>query len=203
MRTLLVCVVSTLGAVIGLASVANATSITFLATGTVTSVPGELAGVFSVGDAMTALYTFDSAAVDTLPADPGIGRYATTISSFSVGSYSGTSNGGLIDVRHGLNNSYFARVSQPDIIGPDVAGLPLTGLQIIAISVSGAAPFENDSLPLTPPELSDFEILNFNLSFDETSFVVGSFTSLTLVPEPSTALLLGTGLLAMSATRRR
>jgi hypothetical protein len=75
-------------------------------------------------------------------------------------------------------------------------------LLVLSLSPPGDALVNGVSLPLTPPDLSESNVeeARFNLS---GGFFSVTLSSLTLVPEPASALLLGPAALALAVLRCR
>jgi hypothetical protein len=184
---------------------AAATSITFQFTGIVSTVDAPLAGTFSVGQSFSGSYTFDSNLIDTFPADPTVGRYTPVVYSFNVGSYHGSGANGMIQVQTSPVQEYLFD-AQPFVASP-VNGFPPSQFHLDLFGSSGM-PIANDSLPLTPPKLSDFQNNFFLVRFEDASQnrsydVRGPITSLT-VPEPASSLaLLFPALASLARLRRR
>lgn len=188
-------------------STAQAELITFQFSGTVDSVQdpaGYLQGGVVPGSPFSGTYTFDSAATDTYPADPTVGRYVTTTGA-SLTTLVGTltlSSPGPVAVVIGNGNS---GDSYDAYTFPFVS----SGLQIpelgIALTETTGGVFVSDELPLLPPDLTRFTTRRFSLQgrpvgATEYFFVTGTTTTLT--PEPGSLALFSIGAL-LSARRRR
>ena len=93
-------------------------------------------------------------------------------------------------------------VSVPMIDSPYV-GVPLLNLIIGLTDRDGEAVSTTNMLPL--PDLSMFEsnVFVVNGELGSNDLIAGTITSLFLVPEPSSVLLLGAGLAAVIGLRRR
>jgi len=206
-----------------------ASLITFVAQGTVTSVDTALvfpfqppSPVFSVGDAFTVTFTFDSLTPDSNP-DPNRGRYSNAITSLSVtvGAYTATASGNNSisvdnDLPFGTGDRYFidlSAMSGPSLNAFDVSSQ--TALLIMADS-SGHA-LSSEALPISPADLAGFTLGGGGLALqfedpmgdpvDPTepllAFVFADLTSISLIPEPATWLLLALGGLTLRRRRRR
>ncbi len=186
----------------------RANSVTFGLTGTVTTVDSPLTVQFSTGNTFSGTITFDDSSPDTYPdAPPFIGLYHNLFSAAHIS----FSNGYVLDFSGGSSDMIV------DNTGPDLFDnyVPVTGA-----SVGGMFPdlFEaelrddqnvmlsSDHIPTAPPSyaLADAHdgLLRFR-SGQTTKFVNFNVTSLTAVPEPTTAALLIVGLALRPTMRRR
>ena len=199
---------------------AEAVPVTFNFGGTLTLVndPGnDFGGAFNVGDPFSGSYTFDSG-LPEVPIPPDISSYGPlSASSLQIGAYGFSGSGAAGSEIRLFNNGgspqkdyYSATDELIQVSGPTT--VPVGGgssaflIQLFDFSKSI---LNDNSLPLTPPDLS---LVSGDKRFDfstSTSFTApvlqGTLTSLTLapVPEPSTSLLLATGLLGLAGYGRR
>jgi hypothetical protein len=207
MKKLCVCLLATtvfLPGIFGL-NIASAAEITFYFTGTVNYVgPGM---PFDNTQTLTGWYSFESTTPDIDPDDPTWARYVNAITSFSftVGSYTGGFNSGQFgDI--GVLNDYlvggggpFSHISDEYwadcwYCGPDLSEeLPFMYFVMI-LSDSTAAALSDESLQLTPPDVSSMDYNHWTLNFDDSAstaecriigigcFVDGQITDIGLSP---------------------
>ena len=219
-----------LGLLLAAGPPAQAAPITFDFGGTVTSVDPALAGSFAVSQSLTGSFTYEST---SLPSSPGGGNYFTALTalSFTVGTYSASFLGPLpppsqdlkISVINlpGLDIFNVSAVTTDGLTGPPAAGFAFSGF-FFSLQDNTGTVFSSTALP-TSLSLSSFDFPVFTLEFldlDDNEFAVeGTVTSLTLVPptgggnggnggappipEPSTVVLLGSGLAGLAVWKRR
>lgn len=206
------------------ASPAWAYQVTFSFETTVVSLDPELSGTFSVGQTFSGWYTFESLTPDANES-PNRGWYngAITALSVTVGNYTATATYGDIHVwndRLYVGDSYVVTalnvLTGPNVVltGANIAELPPHRL-LIGMN-GGYNHFDSDALPVTPPDPSGFD-LNSGSSYIWLSFGIGGNLNtgatpiyglegavpISLVPEPSTAILIGFGLVGLLAVGRR
>lgn len=179
---------------------AMAVPITFQMQGTITSVDDiqNLTGVV-VGDTWTLDWTFDSGAPDTEPA-PDFGVYAIDTMFLDIGgnSFNPVSPGGPpIAVGNGAAQDSYRLEGFPSFAGAG-EDAPIFRVELFD---DQATVFSDDSLPLAPPDLSEFETRLFRLDdlFPNVT-LIGTITSFT--PEPATLSLLALGGLLLTRRRR-
>ena len=181
------------------ARVSYGAPITIDHSGTITQVPiDDLYGDIAAGSTVQISYTFDSTAVDLIPADSATASYASSgvpfTMTFSFPGHVFTADG---SVQIGIFNSF---VDQYTVLGTGNGG-NLT-LELF-LQDNGATAFSDDSLPLSAPSLAAFTVADFHFheigdDGRETQFDGQLTGTSAAVPEPSTAvaLLLGLGVLA-------
>jgi hypothetical protein len=209
----------------GASVVAHASLITFQVTGTLTAFDGPALAPLAVGQQYSASFTFDSNAVAT-PVFGGGNDYVGAIqsASFSIGTYSGTLAVPAQTTIRVLNDSFGFQdeylpvlgdinfgspgvINAPPVTGPIGQLLPVR-LALILLDDFGSPPdaLSSSNLPLVPPDLSNFTVVGWNMSFqssDESLFgrargSIQSFTVESQVPEPSVMSILGLGLVAFA-----
>jgi len=175
--------------------------------GTVAGLTGDFA--FLSGADFDVTYTFDPTVLDANPGDPQSGSYpgAITSGSLTVNPNSGPvvwlivpslpNNNIFVGVT--TSHSYFASAN---VSGPSIPGSGDNLIFLIQLTDTTATALVDDSLP-TALDIDDFGFIR-NLQFGPFA-TFGVITSAqTPIPEPSTLLLLGTGLIGMGAfTSRR
>ncbi len=201
---------------------AQSSTLTFNFTGVVNSVDSQLSSSFAVGDQITGSYTFDTNAPDTDPADPTVGLYNSSLAySVTAGSFTSTGTGVVFNIFDNLVLAPNRLRDQYRVVlgtaGPSVNGLNYIGFSLDLLTTSSnPMSLTGNALPSAPPIIGDFAINNdfpisnqlrfyFFTGPDSTpAYVIGSLTTLTDVPEPSTwaMMLLGFAGIGIVAYRR-
>jgi hypothetical protein len=205
-------------------ALAVADPITFLFTGNVTFVSPELSGRYNTSQTLSGFYAFESTQTDlftdpTFPTSAFSGLYRPTELSFTLGDETVIIGQDLLPSIV-VNND----LPQPFPSGPprdtygvnadapvhNADGTVLNRIFSILLQDFDATAFDNDALPLSPPNLSSFDANDWILGGFVGPRVVGHITSLTLdgsevhpVPEPATLLLLGSSLAGLAGFRRK
>lgn len=180
----------------------NAAPLTFTFTGTVTQINADpddpFGGAIAFGTFFTGRYTFESAAVDAIPAATD-GSYLSSDPSSGISvNFAGDPFGAFsladvyVNTRNGSPDQY-------GVYGSD--GL----IEIQFLLESFVNPLTSDLLPLVPPAVGDYasRLFTFIGEVDGNQVeVLGTIDSLeaTVVPEPATTGLL---LLGVAAAARR
>jgi hypothetical protein len=182
--------------------------------GQVTFVSAALAGSFSVGQSMSATFTYESDTDAGTSLDPTRATYPGALSggSFSIGTYAGATAGGSISVAD--NDPTFADRVRFNNTGVAAASIlahhPF--LFDIALTDSTAAALADLTLPQVLPPLADFTQRSWFLAFspialldvDQTR-VEGRLLTASVtpsVPEPRVAALMLLGALGLLLRRR-
>src|SRR3954471_20458305 len=198
------------GILFALAIPSSATTIKFAFAGYVTDVSAldpnsPFPQPVEFGTPFSGTYTFDSGSPDLIPGDPQTGTYSSSGGVFGMTlSLAGVDlayGGVFVSVGNdypGPQDQYFASYFEnPTPDKPTGVELSVRLLDFTGLALS------NDGLPLDAPNLAAFQFntLFFTDSFLEADGVTidqvelgGQITSLTTVPEPSSAFLLFTGL---------
>jgi hypothetical protein len=186
----------------------QAAAITFSFAGDVDQVndpDGVLTGLISESSSFSGTYTFNSEAADVLGSQ-FLGNYFSVNAPYGWSVQVGTLSSSGTSVQIRIDNESPQDIYDVFLLVPTLpSGIDSLQLTMRLLDDTDSA-FSNDDLPLTPPDLADFD---FQRQFDiigtapgEASFtVIGTVTM--LVPEPSTALLLSGGLAVLSMLGRR
>jgi hypothetical protein len=189
---------------LGLLNAANASTITFQFSGTVTQVPlDEVFGDIAVGDQILGNASFDSNAVDQIPADPATGSY-TAAAPFGITVTIGKHNFDATNFLNiGILNGF---VDQYTALATDASG-DLT-VELFLQDNTGTV-FNNDHLPSSLPPLTAFTQRDFHL---DALFAGGEIqvdgllgdVPVQAVPEPSpVGPVLTCSVLLLALARRR
>ncbi|MCB9850515.1 MAG: PEP-CTERM sorting domain-containing protein [Phycisphaerales bacterium] len=154
------------------------------------------------GTELSGRYTFDSTTPDGSPSDPEHGRYYDTIVDLSLSLAEDETT------RIGIFNHIFIRTDdindQYILRDRNLVFKDYESNFSFLLADAQANVFASDALPEEPPPLGEFEATDFVLSGLESEYSIhGDITSLTLVPEPSTLVLLAGATLMAGCVRRR
>ncbi len=176
---------------------ANAASIAFNFTGTVTDVGAQLGTTtFSNNQLVFDSYTFNSATADGIGGST-IGKYNGTNSNLvlNIGSYNATLGAG----------SNFMTVENLPTVDTYTVQAPFAGSTVnertpsffeIRLADPTQTAFNNDHLPTTPPNLASFATHSFRLVFNGGPVATVSGV-LTAIPLPAAVILFGARLVAL------
>ncbi|MDA8743398.1 PEP-CTERM sorting domain-containing protein [Rubripirellula amarantea] len=179
------------------------------------------------GQKLRGKFTFESNTAAS-PRSAYVTRYNNSIEAFSLnleGIGTGTGNDGFIDIIDSQPYTIFdsngqvtsSGIRDAYVVDGRLNGITLEGSLGTNISYGyqiNLLDRENESfttqdLVLTPPDFSTFEIRSINLLWTNTGtggaigYTPFQLTSITAVPEPSTNMLMGLGIVAMLLHRRR
>ncbi len=193
------------------ASACSAAIITIAIEGVVDSVVdplGKLNSSIGTGSTILGTYSFDTTAPDSSDLS-SVGDYrqegtstqiAITINSLTFASVVGTPNYtiGIINNKLGRDRYYVGSTTNMNTNSLSIAEISWN------LEDHTESAFNSIDLPLTPPDLSNWDINSFRISenacAEENFDIYGHITSAVLVPEPTLISLLAAGLLAI---RRR
>jgi hypothetical protein len=188
-----------------------ASLITYDFTGSVVIVDPLLSGQFNTTQTISGSFTYDTSTPDSDPTDfSGFYYNAITALTFRIDGYTGSFilspiNESVVIKDDGADLLYFLT----GVAAPDIGPLPAFGFDLGFVDYTRSA-FTNDSLPETIPDPSFFDLSVWGYHVQTAGdfhSVWGDFTSFTKapsqVPEPSTMLLIGTGLAGVGIMRKR
>ncbi|MEM6503843.1 MAG: PEP-CTERM sorting domain-containing protein [Planctomycetota bacterium] len=170
-------------------------------TATLNEVSAQLSDGFNVGETVVGFYQFDETTLDSN--DSAFLADYLAIDDFRVefsGGYTASATSGEIEVDDFTTSTdtYLARSLGP-VTGTTVSGSSPVSMRIELLDLSATA-FDSDALPLSL-DLTDFDIREFTIFFSAGQ-ITGELTSLSIVPEPASFILIGLGALLIGARPR-
>ena len=172
-----------------------------------------LNGRIQIGDVITGTYTYDT---DTPDSNPSIyiGMYEHHTSPYgiklTIGDFVFQSDPGNIDFLVSVGNAggpyerdnYLIR-SYNNLGLYDDVPIPINHI-MWQLDDESASAVSSDALPVTPPMLDDWEsVFGLRISADRMWGIDATVTSVELIPEPATLLLLSFGGTILARTRLR
>jgi hypothetical protein len=189
-----------------MAAPAEATPFTWILSGTISSVDPSLAGTFGVGQSATMAVTIapDAPSYVIGPNARGYGGGAVSV-TVTFGSYAATATSSDVLIWNDdptVADMWSVAFLNPS--GPSVGGSDL-GAIVASLHDGSATALDDLDVPTLPLDPADFDDrlmrLDFGSSFSEE--VVASLDTISVIPEPSTAMLLGGALATLSGVSRR
>lgn len=200
---------------------ASATPITWKIEGHVIVVDDPLTNNFSVGDTMTAFFSFETETPDVEPWVSYRGKYENAASVVAtIGNYTASADQIYMTVLNDYPNSgsdvlVVSSIDESNVIGADVGSYHFTGFNM-SLKDNDGIMFSSIDLPETPPLPSLFDSELLHLLFGAPyapNITIGAAVSVNdlsfsvvppePVPEPSTILLLSCGLLGLAWYARK
>ena len=163
-----------------------------------------------VGEAWSATITYDENHGDELPAIPEIGLYNLGLIAYdvTVGANTWTYDSiPFLRVDHFPASNDFLQY-EAIVFGPDIGTGDTTPRIGVFLNDTSATAHSSDALLVSAPTLADYNQLTAQLDFfdsvgDLSRLVLTIDSAITVVPEPSTALLFGLGLIGIAYRKRR
>ena len=185
---------------------ASADSLTWAFTGDIAGISPSLSGIFNTSQTMSGSFTFEASTPASGFESFFFKQYINPVTALSVEIAGNTwtlspARDNVIAVDTLAGNFHVITAA---VVGPDAAGRqPLT----FTLELLGPPPSGNIEavIPRHPPQLDELTTKLWMLEFidpvTETAGPSGPLTSLSVVPEPSSFLLLGSGLMVFTAWR--
>jgi hypothetical protein len=169
---------------------------------------GLLSGQLGVGSIITGSYTYDSSTLDSA-LGPSIGRYLHYSPPYGIS----LSGGGFVFQTDPDNVDFLVEIGNNSVATTDNYlirswnNLPLydnveVGEVWWQLDDSTGTALSSDALPTTPPVLEDWDFdwgikIQGGIPYESAFYIEAPVTSVELVPEPATLLLLGFGTLML------
>jgi len=171
----------------------------------VEDIGNKLEGKINVGSTITGYYTYDSTTLDSSPSDPTQGNYWYYSSPagifLTVGGFNFGTNPDNVNFLVSIGNN---ASGQDNYLVRSYNNSPLSNGALVGnidwqLDDHTATVFSSDVLPVTEPVLDQWQtnVLSIYGGGADDFFIDADVTSVQLVPEPATFLLLTAGVLIL------
>ena len=199
------------------ATIAVASTITIGFTGEIITVPVQFAGVFTVGQAFSGSYSYQSDAPN-LSGSPTVGLYGYDSFAFNTAGLAvdtGPAPFNQINIVNNVFDAYRVDVGFPTTASPNVInGYTSVRVELQLTDLDGSI-FSDTALPLVAPSFADFAHIqsirfDFRLDLNDPSSVISLLgqlddpltTTVTNIPAPAPLALLLMGVVCVGMARR-